>query len=72
MIAISGELYQLSYLLLPEVEHLTEEVAPVASQSNVSGIILIEMADRAQHVIRDYPDTYVYVIASREPMMRTT
>lgn len=43
-IAASGELQQLSCLSLPEIEHLTEEVARVIPAGNVPGIILSGLA----------------------------
>src|SRR5688572_29865098 len=43
-IATSGDLYQLSRLSLPEVEHLTDEIARVVPAGNVPGIILSGLA----------------------------
>ncbi len=43
-IAASGDLYQLSRLSLPEIEHLTDEVARVVPAGNVPGIILSGLA----------------------------
>jgi hypothetical protein len=43
-IATSGELFQLSQLALPEIDHLTEEVARVVPAGNVPGIILSGLA----------------------------
>jgi hypothetical protein len=43
-IAASADFYQLSHLSLPEIEHLTDEVARVVPAGNVPGIILSGLA----------------------------